>query len=146
MGASSTRVTGVGGKVTIPDAAGGTTGFITSWRADITREVIDATTFDDLTNARTKLGGMYDLKGSCEAWFAKDDVPDIADFLIEDAEPTAVATFELIGVRDDAVSANNKGYNFGGIISSLSINVEKVGQARVTISFESSGDISATFA
>lgn len=131
---------GVKGWVEIPAAAGGQALLIQRWDAEIIREDFDGTVFTDGShiNARKTLGGMHDLKGSCEAIVDDAAIPVLGTITTEDALPTA--GFQLWGVIGDA-GADSEGYKFDGIISRLSVNVDRRGQARVTMSFESSGTI-----
>ncbi len=126
------KLTGATGSITIPDAAGGQDHLVTAWRGNLTREIHDGTTFDDAGNARRKIGGAYHITGSCDAWLDDTDPPLIGTMDDVDGAPTT--GFIL-------TATTGRTYTFDGIISDIAPSVEKVGQARVTITFESSGDV-----
>lgn len=126
------KITGATGSITIPDAAGGQDHLVTAWRGNLTREVHEATTFDDTGNARRKIGGPYHMTGSCDAWLDDTDPPLIGT--MDDVDAQATTGFIL-------KATDSRTYAFDGIITDIAPAVEKVGQARVTITFESSGDV-----
>lgn len=131
-------ITGIDGSVTIPAVAGGQTGLIYRWSADIEREIIDITSFDDSGSAKVKAGGMHQLTGSCEAYFDSTALPVIdgdSGLTVADAVAT-VADFELQTKTGDK-------YTFGGLITSIRVAVEKVGQCIVTMNFQSDDDVVA---
>lgn len=126
-------ITGVLGGVTIPSGAGGVTANIFEWSANTPRDIHDATTFDSDTNARTKVGGMYDLKGTCQAYMDDGGLPILTHIQTANAPP--VAAFVL-------TAHTGKTYTFPGIISDIGNVVQKAqGLSVVTLTFESSGDI-----
>lgn len=126
---------GVGGAVTLPSGAGGQTGLIRTWNATIAQEIIDATTFSDSGNMRTKIGGMYDLKGTCEAIFDGSAVPALGTLVTADSAGTSGFVLLL---------SSGESYDFTGIISNIGISIEKTGQAIVTMTFESDGEVTET--
>jgi hypothetical protein len=134
----ATYASGVSGWVVIPGGAGGQAGLIQRWDAEVIREDFDGTVFTDGShiNARKTLGGMHHLVGSCEAIIDDAAIPVLTHMQTEDASPTA--GFELNAV------GSTHGYTFSGILSRISLNVERRGQARVTMNFESSGAITRT--
>lgn len=128
--------TGVRGDVT--NATGdGVDAFIFQWSADFQREVFDISNFDDDTNARFKLGGMYHLVGTCQAYLDNGAPPAIADFLTEDFIPTATIVLQTFAAKT---------YTFKAIISNMNVAMEKRGQSIVTLSFESSEAVTAASA
>lgn len=133
-------LTGIDGAVTIPAVAGGQTGLIYSWSADIDREIIDVTSFDDSGSARKKRGGMYQLTGSCEAWFDAYQFPELGDAGATEglnvADVTPTGSFELYTKTGDK-------YSFVGLMISIRVALEKVGQCIVTMSFKSDGEVAA---
>lgn len=111
----------------------GQTGLITRWTASIDREVHDITNFDDsTTNARTKLGGMYDLKGTCEGTVNGAAMPALLD--VKTPDSTGKASMIL-------TSSAGHTYTFTAITSNLSLDVPKAGVQTFTLSFESSGAV-----
>lgn len=125
-------ITGVGGSATIPSAAGGGTITIFRWNADYQREVFDATGFSTSGNRRAKIGGMHHLVGTVEGWCDTAGVPTLGTLATDNA--AATADFILQTATGDT-------YTFSGIIGSINVVVERVGQAIATLGFESSGAI-----
>ena len=124
-------ISGVGGSVTIPAAAGGQTITAHRWTADETRDVHDVTGFPDTGNRRVKLGGMMRLKGSVEGILNTSGMPTILASN-DDGQPTA--GFVLQQAAGDTLS-------FAGLITNIGPVVDKRGLAICTISFSSSGVI-----
>lgn len=140
--------TGVSGRVVIPlSTGGGQIGLIKRFTLDIQSDIIDSTTFDSLSsgipsNARSKRRGMAHAVGTAEAWFNAGTVPRINIMKGLNAVPTT-ADFELYLSDDLGGTPSQKGYKFKGMMSAITVNVQKTGQAVVTMNFESSGTITA---
>ena len=114
----------------------GQTALITRWTASVDREVFDISNFDDATtNARTKLGGMYDLKGTCEGTVDSGSMADLTGIQAVDSTGTANMILK---------SATGQQYDFTAITSNLSLDTPKVGVQTFTLSFESSGVVTVT--
>lgn len=124
-------ITGVTGDCEIPTAAGGINVGIFRWSANIQREVFDVTGFDDSGNARIKVGGLYHLVGTCEA-YGQDTIPTLGT--MEDDDATATPTFVLTSSAGDT-------YTFAGILTDVGPTVEKKGVGTTTMTFESSGAV-----
>ena len=126
-------LTGVGGSVTItePGLAGLSLHFF-EWRATIHRDVFDDSNFDDAKNARTKIGGMYDLKGTARATADQADHPSIGSMATEHATPTAAFVLQLI---------SGKTLTFAGICSDIAIATVKGDRVFYDLTFESSDDV-----
>jgi hypothetical protein len=106
---------------------------VTRWTASLDRDIHDVSSFDAAqTNERTKLGGMVDLKGTCEGTIDGGAMPLIAMLQLEDT--TAVAGFIL-------ATKTGQNFTFPGITSNLSLDVPKGGVQTFTMAFESSGVI-----
>ena len=132
-------ITGIAGSVTIPTAvAGGQTGLIYRWSADIEREIIEVTTFDDAGSARVKAGGMHQLTGSCEAYFDSAILPLLAG-------TSGIETADAPATSGDFVLQTKTGdtYTFGGLVTSIRVATEKVGGCIVTLNFQSDDDVVA---
>lgn len=143
--------TGVEGTVLFPNAAA-LVGLppslhISEWSADLRRDVFDDSSFSSTSHARSKVGGMADLAGTCRAWADRDDHVLLGgmDTVIANVLGglPSTADFEL---REGVISTGPETlarYTFRGIISSISIAVVKTERVAYDISFESSGAISA---
>jgi hypothetical protein len=136
-------LTGIDGSVTIPVVAGGQTGLIYRWSADVDREIIDITSFDDSGSARVKRGGMYQLTGSCEAWFDSAQLPELGTTPGGPAGATEGLNVADITPTGSFVLATKTGdtYTFVGLMTSIRVALEKVGQCVVTMNFKSDGDV-----
>ncbi len=130
--AAAVKATGQDGSVTIPTAAGGQTGLIYRWNARFDREVLDVSTFDDATAARTKAGGMMKITGSCDAYFdgTTPAIDSAATSGVAMADTPVVAGFVLQVIT-------SRTYTFNAVLSSIRIVAEKAGQIIVTMNFES---------
>lgn len=128
-------ITGVNGDVTIPAGEGalgsGTVLELSKWTLSIDREVHDVSKFGGATNEREFIGGMYDGKGTFEAFYRGVEI-DIAK--LQEANHAPSATFVL-------TLDTSKTYTFPAIISGITVTVVKSGLILVSGSFESSGDI-----
>lgn len=157
-------ITGSRGRVELPITAIALSGtpdtaisHIFRWTGNITRDIFDISAFDDVDgdlnpiDARTKMGGLYHLTGNCEAWLdgaAPIDL-DVAEGITEE-DAVVVADFVLYtldnladaGVADRAGdTAGHRRLRFSGIITSIALDVDKTGPARVVIGFESGSEI-----
>lgn len=108
---------------------------IYEWSADVRRDVFDDSDFGSATNARSKVGGMADLAGTCRGRCKTDTQPGIGSMATEHKAATA-------GFYLEADGANNKNYKFSGLLSNVTVNVTKTGIIDVSASFESSGAVS----
>lgn len=158
-------ITGVRGRVEIPVDAIALTGTpdtvivnITRWSADIQRDVLDVSVFEDVdgsgnpTNARSKIGGVFHVTGGTAEGFIESTAPidlgTASGITVEDAVPVddfVLYTLDNIadaGVADRAATtAGHKRLRFAALISQIVYNTEKVGMARFTLNFESSGEV-----
>ena len=107
---------------------------IYEWTADVSRDVHEADDWNDALNAVVHLGGAYDLKGSCKAWFHGLS-PVLDDFQTIAGTPTAA--FHLI--RNTTGPIN---YKFTGIVSAFVELFTRQGMIAVEVQFESSGEVS----
>lgn len=123
-------LTGTTGDVTIT-GSDGVTAFIFQWSADVTREIFDASSFDTANNSREKIGGPMQLVGSCQAHCA-GTTPTLTDMQTDDFAGTAGFVLS---------PSTGETWTFKGIISGISMTVEKNGQAIITMNFESTGTI-----
>ncbi len=126
-------LTGVGGSATI----GGMTAagyHIFEWSLDTQREVFDDSNFDDPTNARTKVGGMYHGVGRCRATLASGQALQLADVATENAQPTAGFILKAAGTNQ---------YTFSAMITNIAVAAVKSDRIFYDISFETSGAIAA---
>ncbi len=143
-------LTGVTGKVTItpgsaqsdPAIALGTgasptaVGHITRWSADIRRDVGPNDTFDDNDNFKRKIGGMYDLAGTCEGWMDDALAFNLTNIIAADHLPPSTATIVL------AVTGSTVTYTFVAIISNINMQVVKGSDlSRFALTFESDSAI-----
>lgn len=130
--AVAVKVTGSNGSVTIPAAAGGQTGLIYRWNGRFERQVHDVSTFDDTTSARTKVGGMMKVTGSCDAYF-NGTTP-----AIDSGATGGVAIADAVVQAGFVLQAyTGRTYTFNAAMSSFRIVAEKAGQIIVTMNFES---------
>lgn len=130
--AAAAKITGQDGSVTIPTEAGGQTGLIYRWNGRFEREVHDASTFDDATAARTKVGGMMRVTGSCDAYF-NGTTP-----AIDSAATSGIAMSDTPVVAGFVLQVKTgRSYTFNGVLSSFRVVAEKVGQIIVTMNFQS---------
>ncbi|KKN19683.1 hypothetical protein LCGC14_0943270 [marine sediment metagenome] len=135
-------ITGVDGNVTIPAGAGivGVTNLhIFEWSADIQQEVVDDSNFEGSDNWKTKVATMHHLIGTCRGTIVKDSALSIGDFGTQNAP--AIANFLL---QSHSGTSTNAQYDFSGIISNINTVVVKTDRAFITLSFESSGDVTVT--
>lgn len=110
---------------------------IFAWEMTLDREVVDDSNFDDTTNWKTKLGGMYHATGTFTGTIVKDSVLGIADFGTKNAPP--IASFVL-------TTEAGSFYTFTGILSNLNTRMNKT-EARgaiITGTFESDGEVVPT--
>ena len=143
-------LTGVTGKVTI--TPGGATadpaihlgtaatptavGHITRWSADIRRDVGPNDTFDNSDNFKRKIGGMYDIAGTCEGWMDDALAFNLTNIIAADYLAPATATLVL------AVTGSTVTYTFVAIISNINMQVVKGSElSRFTLTFESDSAI-----
>jgi len=124
-------LSGATGSVTNTAVVGQTT-LITRWTASVERDIHDISNFDTATNERTKLGGMMDLKGTCEG--TVDDGAMLVLTQLQAEDSTGTAAFVL-------TSKAGNTYSFTAIVSNLSMDVPKGGVQTWSMAFESSGAI-----
>ena len=142
-------LTGVTGKVTItpgsaqadPAIAMGTgatpikVAHITRWSADIRRDVGPNETFDNSENFKRKIGGMYDIAGTCEGWMDDALAFNLTNIIAADYLPPDTALI-LLGVSATV------SYEFEAIISNINMQVAKGSElSRFTLAFESNSAI-----
>ena len=128
-------LSGATGNITMPagDLAVANVALITRWTASVDRDVHDISNFGTQTNERTKLGGMMDIKGTCEGTVDGAAMPLLTNMQTEDCVPGA-------GVVLTSTSGN--AWTFDAILSNLSLDVPKGGVQTFSCAFESSGAIS----
>ncbi len=107
------------------------------WEMTLDREVVDDSNFDDATNWKSKLGGMYHATGTFTGTIVKDSVLGIADFGTTNAPP--IASFVL-------TTEAGSFYTFAGILSNLNVRMNKTEArgATITGTFESDGEVVPT--
>ncbi len=110
---------------------------IFAWEMTLDREVVDDSNFDDTSNWKGKLGGMYHATGTFTGTIVKDSDLGIADFGTKNAPPLG-----------DFVLTTEAGsfYTFTGILSNLNVRMNKT-EARgaiITGTFESDGEVVPT--
>lgn len=135
-------VSGAQGGIALPSGVTGDNIVVFSWSGSLEHEKFDSTPFGDgtatATNYKTKSYGMYHLTGTCEGWMLDSAVPSIGTAATVNASP--VAAFRLL-TTSHTTPGTRKGYSFAAVVSSMSMTVEQTGQARVSLSFESSGPV-----
>jgi hypothetical protein len=124
-------LTGAGGSVTLAD---GPSINIFEWSADVRRDIFDDSNFNDAKNARTKMGGMADLAGSCRGTMKSGTTPTFGSMATEHTPPTAAFYLE-------ADNANNTNYKFAANLTNMTIEVRKTDRIIVSVSFQSSGAV-----
>lgn len=122
------------------DLVAGTDIHIYEWHATFTRDLIEDSGFDQATNWKQNVGGMYDLKGTA-----------IATQMVGRNSPMGADVGNVVGFEDQnaTVSANDftlqtvtgDTYTFKGIISSIRTVTRKTDRVIVTIAFESHGEV-----
>lgn len=136
-------ITGVKGTVDLDDQIDvigvGATINVTSWTADVQRDIHDVTPFQDSSqdNQRVKVGGMMHVVGSISGWCDSALAPGIAKLLSMN-DPGSTGTAQLATVGPAATGLR---YQFKMILSNVNVVIEKTGLATVTASFESTGDV-----
>ena len=128
---------GYAGGCTIPAAVCGVNfndENIFEWTANVSRDVHPADDWGDALNAARHLGGAYDLKGSCKAYFHGVS-PNLDDF--QTLAGTHTALFYL--TRNTTGPIN---YKFTGIVSAFVELFSRQGLIVQEIQFESSGEVS----
>jgi hypothetical protein len=133
-------ITGVDGSCSLPawGVPQETTNIhIFQWEATFDREVVDDSNFDDTTNFKTKLGGMYHATGTCQGTIVSGSDLGIADFATKNAQPAANLLL---------LTETGHQYDFSAILSNINTRVNKTETrgAIVTLTFESDGDITET--
>jgi hypothetical protein len=136
--AAGDSLTGVDGSCSVPNDWGvpqeTTNIHIFAWEGVLDREVVDDSNFDDTTNWKSKLGGMYHMTGTFTGTVVKGSDLGIADFGTKNQQPKAslVLTVESGGT-----------YTCTAILSNLNTRVNKIETrgAIITGSFESDGDV-----
>lgn len=132
-------LTGVGGSVTIAEIATAAALHFFEWSLDIQRDVIDDSNFSDASNARTFIDGLYHGVGRARATAAQSQALQLGKLDVEHAQPTA--DFEL---RSQTGAVAHTAYTFSGIITGLTVAVNKRDRVFYDVAFETSGDISKT--
>ena len=137
----ATMISGSQGGIVLPGVMGGNI-VVFSWSGNLEHEIFEATPFETPTGAqsnwKTQSYGMYHLTGTCEGWMIDTAVPSIGDAGTLNASPTS--GFKLF-TRGGATAAEQRSYEFAGVISSMAMSVDQKAQATVTLSFESSGAV-----
>lgn len=111
-----------------------------AWDGTLDRDVVGDSNFDDATNWKTKLGGMYHMTGTFQGTLVGTGVPlvgrplGIADFGTKNAQPLASMILQV---------ETGGTYTFAAILSNLNTRVVKTETrgAIITGTFESDGDV-----
>lgn len=128
----ATMISGSQGSVTIPGGEKGETISVTAWEATITQDVFDATPFSVTNNARTKGLGMSTMTGTITGFMLDSIEPELGTIATNNAGPISGMILQ---------TSSGDTYTFSAVVSSMAISVSKAGEAGVTLSFESSGDL-----
>lgn len=107
---------------------------MTRWTANIRRDIHETSNWVDATNAKTKVGGMYDLAGSAEGFLDSGFnlvAGDASGFEAEDAAAAAIVL----------TASTLRTFTFTGLISNYRVTSEKNGVVTVAFDFESSGAV-----
>ena len=124
-------ISGVTGTIAIPAGMGAASALVVvSWRATITRDIFDITSFANAFNAKESMAGMYDLKGTCEG-FLGSAATLYATTAFTTADQAPVTGFVL-------TASTGRTFTFDGLISKFSPTVDKRGMNRFSLDFESS--------
>lgn len=105
------------------------------WHATIARDLIEDSGFDQSTNWKQNVGGLYDLKGTAVgtivvgAWTLGPGLDATHGAGVQNATFTS-GDFSLQAVTGDT-------YTFAGIISSWRVVTRKPDRVILTVSFES---------
>jgi hypothetical protein len=116
-------------------------GLIRQFNADIRRDVQANETFDTTGNFKRKIGGMYDIAGTCQGYTDAVKAFELKNIIVEDFIPASSDNIELV-VR---AGSTNLSYTFDAIISNVNMQVIKGSELNAfTLTFESTGAIVAT--
>lgn len=117
-------------------------GLLSRWNADIRRDVGPNETFDTSDNFKRKIGGMYDIAGTCEGWLDAVVPFTLTNIVAADYVATEGADNIELVVRQ---GTTNLAYKFDAILSNINMQVVKGSDLnRFALSFESTGAIVAT--
>lgn len=108
------------------------------WSAQYRRDIWPDSGYADSGNSKKKMGGMHDLQGTAVGRMVADKLALVSDMQTHNAQPTGSWSLQ----SDNTTSATR--LEFTGIMSLVGYRHAKVGQAIVTCTFESHGDITET--
>jgi hypothetical protein len=122
-------VTGVLGGITLPENTGAF--HLNKWVLNTDREIHDISSWINATNAREKIGGMYEGNGSFEGFLSSG----VAAVL------TQMETENSAGGEFVCTATTGRTYTFDGIISNYTFGSEKVGLNTISGTFVLNGAI-----
>lgn len=140
-------ITGTQGKLIIATGVIGVgatdvIGRIFRWTMDMRRDIVPADHFDNSGNFKQKIGGMYDMIGTCEGWADAVQALNLTAFKTADKVPVAGTDTISLVLRD---GTTDLAYTFDVLIAVISLNSRKSSEFNAfTLNYESSGAINTT--